>query len=192
MLVCLQQGLRLSQTSLDWHSLWSRNSSPRSALPGPACTTDTNTAGQEPSVTSAIILICSSSKTTASQASSLHELQAPNRKELFPSSFHTFLPQQRVLAKLSLTDCTGIKKYYLGASGKHIPPEIFFLLLTLDLIPAFSTKPFLCMSAMFQAIWALLLNIVFEVLRLCQTGILHPLGGDAPFLPSLFKLADGP
>lgn len=48
------------------------------------------------------------------------------------------------------------------------------------------------MSAMFQAIWALLLNIVFEVLRLCQTGILHPLGGDAPFLPSLFKLADGP
>lgn len=44
--------------------------------------------------------------------------------------------------------------------------KLSFYSLTLNLIPAFSTKPFLCTSATFQAIWALLLNTVFEILRL--------------------------
>lgn len=141
-------------------------SSTKSPLPGPACTTDINTVSSDPWVTSAIILICSSGKTTASQISLLHELWASNRNELFPSSFHSFLSQQRVLAKLWFTDCTGIEQYILGQVENMFLLKLSFYSLTLNLTPAFSTKPFPCMSARFQAIWALLLNTVFEILRL--------------------------
>lgn len=115
-LVFLQQGLELVQFGTSCAPLvpqW-----PFSSTRSPLTRTDINTtAPSNPQVASAIILICSSTKNIAGKNLLLHELWASNRKELFPSSFHSFLPNKG-FRQSKLTSCTGIRKYYLGASEK--------------------------------------------------------------------------
>lgn len=84
----------------------------------------------------------------------------------FPAAFTHFSPNKEFWPSSNSLTAQESNNIILGQVENMFLLKLSFYSLTLNLTPAFSTKPFLCMSARFQAIWALLLNTVFEVLRL--------------------------
>lgn len=53
----------------------------------------------------------------------------------FPAAFTHFSPNKESWPSSSSLTAQEIKKYYLGASGKHVPPETFFLLTDTEFDP---------------------------------------------------------
>lgn len=87
------------------------------------------------------LLLASLPKNTASKILLLHELWASNRNRAVSQQLSHISRPTKSFGRALTYQLHRNQKYYLGASEKHVPPATF-LLLTLNLIPRFSPKPF--------------------------------------------------
>lgn len=133
---------------------------------GPLCTSDINTCcpviPQPPQLS---FLRAPLPKPLPSKPSCCMNYEHQIETSCCPAAFTRFSPNKDFWQSINSPAAQESKNTISGQVKNMFLLRLSFYLLTLDVIPRFSTKPFLCIFATFHAIRALFLNTLSEVLK---------------------------